>query len=407
MKKKLTVIKIVCMALCALVALVFLIMGFVDVNNISGDEYVFVGEYTFIRNADSDVEEENEDLRTCPVEFVTENGEYTLIRNYPYDEWENLPEEASVSGYVYTVGEGGAPLTFDHVPETAELNAAQRDLNAVEDEKTFQIALAFALLAVGIGVMAFFGKHFSAYEQIWFISIMLVSAVVSVFFPEEDMNGFSGVLIMALYLADIFLNILCELLISKQSKWNFIVSVFVEITEIVTLLLLANRFATMAVTLFFWLPIDILSFVNWHFHPDRQKEEITKVRKLSGWAAVAIIAGIVVWTVVVGGLLSELDIATDLFGGNRTLQNVVAYLDACVSAVGMANGLFIFFRFREQWIAWYIDSALEAVINILSGQYVLLVLKLGYFTNSTYGYIKWTKYIKEHKDAAVDKHEFF
>lgn len=407
MKKKLTVIKIVCTALCALVALVFLIMGFVDVNSISGDEYVPVGEYTFIRNADSDVEEENEELRTCPVEFVTEDGAYTLIKNYSYDEWETLPKKASVSGYVYTVGEGGAPLTFDHVPDTDELNAAHRDLNAVEDEKTFQIALAFALLALGVGVMAFFGKHFSAYEQIWFISIMLVSAAVSVFFPEEDMNGFSGVLIMALYLADIFLNILCELLISKQSKWNFIVSVFVEITEIVTVLLLANRYATLVVTVFFWLPIDILSFVNWHFHPDRQKEEITKVRKLSGWAAVAIIAGIVVWTVVVGGILSELDIATDLFGGNRTLQNVVAYLDACVSAVGMANGLFIFFRFREQWIAWYIDSALEAVINILSGQYVLLVLKLGYFTNSTYGYIKWTKYIKEHKDAAVDKREFF
>ena len=255
--------------------------------------------------------------------------------------------------------------------------------------------------------MAFFGKHFTAYEQIWFISIMVLSALVSVFFPEEDMNGFSGVLIMALYLADIFLNILCELLISKQSKWNFIVSLFVEITEIVTLILLASRFATMAVTLFFWIPIDILSFVNWHFHPDRREDDITKVRKLSGWAAVAIIAGIVVWTVVLGGILSELDIATDLFGGNRTVQNVVAYLDACVTAVGIANGLFIFFRFREQWIAWYIDAALETVINILCGQYVLIVLKLGYFTNSTYGYIKWTEYIKEHKEANVDKREFF
>ena len=53
---------------------------------------------------------------------------------------------------------------------------------------------------------------------------------------------------------------------------------------------------------------------------------------------------------------------------------------------------------REQWIAWYICAALEAVINILSGQYVLLILKLGYFTNTTYGYIKWTKYIKSHQE---------
>ena len=39
---------------------------------------------------------------------------------------------------------------------------------------------------------------------------------------------------------------------------------------------------------------------------------------------------------------------------------------------------------------------LEAIINIVSGQFVLLVLKLGYFTNTTYGYIKWSKYIQSH-----------
>ena len=67
------------------------------------------------------------------------------------------------------------------------------------------------------------------------------------------------------------------------------------------------------------------------------------------------------------------------------------------SAVGIANGVFILLRFREQWIAWYICSILEAVINILSGQMVLLVLKVGYLTNTTYGYIKWTKYINSRK----------
>ena len=37
-------------------------------------------------------------------------------------------------------------------------------------------------------------------------------------------------------------------------------------------------------------------------------------------------------------------------------------------------------------------------MNILAGQYVLLVLKLGYFTNTTYGYIKWSRYIGTHKE---------
>lgn len=248
--------------------------------------------------------------------------------------------------------------------------------------------------------------YFTTYEKIWFFSILILAFIFAFLFPEEDINGVKGAVIMGLYLADTFLNILCELLISKQSKWNFIVSVFVEITEIAICIVLAYRFATMASTLFFWLPIDIISFINWHRHPDRQEEELTRVRKLSGWLEVAVIAGIVVWTIVVGNWLSGLDITTDLFGGNRTIETVVCYLDACASAVGICNGLFILFRYREQWIAWYICSLLEAAINILSGQYVLLVLKAGYLTNTTYGYIKWTQYIRKHKEVLKEKSVF-
>jgi len=238
--------------------------------------------------------------------------------------------------------------------------------------------------------------YFTTYEKVWFLSILILAAIFAFLFPEEDVNGVNGGLIMGLYLADTVLNILCELLISKQSKWNFIVSLFVEVTEIVICLVLSYRFATMATTLFFWLPIDIISFINWHTHPDREEKKLTRVRRLRGWAEAAILIGVVVWTLAVGYVLTRIDLGTDLFGGNKTLETVVCYLDACASAVGVCNGLFILFRIREQWIAWYINSLLEAAINILSGQYVLLVLKVGYLTNTTYGYIKWSRYIKEH-----------
>ena len=102
---------------------------------------------------------------------------------------------------------------------------------------------------------------------------------------------------------------------------------------------------------------------------------------------------------MVGYFISGLDIRTDFV--NRSMATWIAYLDACATAVGIANGLFILFRFREQWVAWYISAILEASMNIMLGQYVLLVLKLGYLTNTTYGYIKWTKYIKSHKEEKL------
>lgn len=238
-------------------------------------------------------------------------------------------------------------------------------------------------------------KYFTTYEKSWFLSIVVLSFIVAFIFPEEDIGGVNGSLIMVLYLADIFTNALCELLISKQSKWNFMVSLIVEVLEIAICIVCAYRFATMASTLFFWIPIDIISFINWHRHPDRKDDELTEVRTLKGWQEVCIILGIIVWTIGIGYLLTMIDMGEGILSGTPTLEKVVCYMDACCSAVAIANGVFILFRFREQWIAWYINSLLEAAMNIIAGQWVLLVLKLGYLTNTTYGYIKWTKYINK------------
>ncbi|MFR9119301.1 MAG: nicotinamide mononucleotide transporter, partial [Merdibacter sp.] len=109
--------------------------------------------------------------------------------------------------------------------------------------------------------------------------------------------------------------------------------------------------------------------MNWSRHKDEQEDELTVVRRLKGWQEALVIVGIVVWTIVIGYLISGLDIATDFYN-NEALETAIIYIDACASAVGIANGLFIFFRFREQWIAWYICAALEAISNIISGQYV-------------------------------------
>ena len=259
---------------------------------------------------------------------------------------------------------------------------------------TINIALATFIFGISLSIVYLFSKAFSTYEKIWFISIMLLATIFSIIFPEEEVNGTKGIVIMLLYLFDTLLNILCELLISKQSRYNFLVSILIEIVEILICVILMYRFATLASTLFFWLPIDIISFINWSKHIDKDDEDLTIVRKLKGYQELFIIILIGLWTIGVGYFISGLNIKTDFLGGNKALETIIIYLDACASAAGIANGLFILFRLREQWLAWYVCAIIEAIINILSGQYVLLILKLGYLTNTTYGYIKWTKYIK-------------
>ena len=383
-----------------IVVLVLLLLGSVT-SFVSGSTKVNAdpGKVSHVGNLimtrDEEREDCGEDSTVCDVVYVNEEKE--LIVSYPYEEYVDL-EEDTIEACEYEC-ENGTHLLFDHGdPFDREVKEAYRQYAAAKAMPVFNLGFSLLILSLSLSIVLVWSRFFTTYEKVWFMSIMVLATIFSVIFPEESANGVNGVIIMALYMLDTFLNILCELLISKQSRYNFLVSVLVEITEIVICIVLMYRFATMVTTLFFWLPIDILSFINWTKHKDDVEDELTMVRRLKGYQELLVLAGIAVWTLVVGYFLSGLDISTDFFGGNRSLEVLINYMDACASAVGVANGLFIFFRLREQWIAWYVCALLEAAINILTGQYVLLVLKLGYITNTTYGYIKWSRYINSHRE---------
>ena len=363
--------------------------GLFDINaNVENTQY----KQSIQMTRDTDLEDYSEDNTICDVTYT--NGDKRLIVSYSYEDYVKL-DDKTITAYEYET-KNGTKLYFDHQNiNDQEVQYAYKQVRANELASLFNFGIASLILMLSILIMMLFAKQFTTYEKSWFISIMVLATIFSVVFPEESANGVNGIIIMLLYLLDTFLNILCELLISKQSRYNFLVSVLVEIVEIAICVVLMYRFATMATTLFFWLPIDIISYINWSKHKDDEENELTVVRKLRGYQEVLVIIGIIVWTFVIGYLISGLNIATDFYN-NELLETFIIYIDACASAVGIANGLFIFFRLQEQWIAWYICAFLEAVINIISGQYVLLVLKLGYFTNTTYGYIKWSRYIKEH-----------
>ena len=386
-------IEIISLILLIFVSAFSVFSGYRKIHSDPGElDYIGTAEMT----RDDSLEDYDEDSTVCDVVYV--NGDDRLIVSYPYEEYIDLDQE-KITAYQYQ-SEDGTALFFDRKdPDISQIRKTYQTIKAEETMPLFNLGNGLLIVALSLFIVLFWSGFFTTYEKVWFLSIMALATVVSVLFPEESANGVNGIVIMLLYLLDTFLNILCELLISKQSRYNFLVSVAVEICEIAICLVLMYRFATMATTLFFWLPIDILSFINWSRHKDDVEEELTAVRRLKGYQEVLIILAIIVWTLVVGYFLSGLNIRTDFFAGNKDLETIVSYMDACASAVGVANGLFIFFRLREQWIAWYICALLEAIINIITGQYVLLVLKLGYFTNTTYGYIRWSRYIRTHKEA--------
>lgn len=230
-----------------------------------------------------------------------------------------------------------------------------------------------------------FLKSFNKFELIWFFSVIIILTLAMIFIPDLVFEDRSNTLIVVCSIVSIIANPLCELMISKQSRYNFIVSiVFIEITEMIIYMSL-HLYSCALVSLLFWVPIDIVSFFKWNKNKDEEKDELTKVKKLNWWQDILIILGIISFSFIVGWLLSLIPECED------------TYLDAFVSALGMANGILLLLRYNEQWYAWFAYLIFDAVLWIISGHYIMLITVVAMMINTIYGFVKWIKYIKQKK----------
>lgn len=230
-----------------------------------------------------------------------------------------------------------------------------------------------------------FLKSFTPYQIAYLSVVVLLVIGFAIFLPDEMLEDTSNTFVLVCSIIAVLANPVCELMISKQNKWNFIVSiVFIEFTESILFFSL-GYYSTALISLIFWVPVDFVSFLNWNKHPDEKEDILTKVKRLDWWQDIIIVAGILAFGFGVGYFLTLIP------GANDT------YLDAFCSAVGMANGLLLLFRYNEQWLAWFMTLILDAALYIASGSYIMLITVAAMMVNTIYGFIKWVIYIKNHK----------
>ncbi|MBQ3213467.1 MAG: nicotinamide mononucleotide transporter [Clostridia bacterium] len=236
-------------------------------------------------------------------------------------------------------------------------------------------------------------KSFTPYQITYLLSVVVLVALFAIFLPEEMLEDMSNPLVITCSVIAVLANPVCELLIAKQSKWNFIVSIlFIEITESILYFSL-GYYSVALISIIFWIPIDIVSFINWHKHPDQQEDVVTEVKRLTWVQDIFMVLAIFAFGFGVGYLLTLIPGAED------------TYLDAFTSAVGMANGILILLRYNEQWIAWMITLILDAALYIMSGSYIMLITIAAMMVNTVYGFIKWLIYTNKHKNDQNKKDE--
>lgn len=234
-------------------------------------------------------------------------------------------------------------------------------------------------------------NYYTIYEKIWLLSICTAGILLGIFFPEDEMQP-SWLRIIEIVV--IIGGCSCELLLSKQSKWAFIVS-FILYDTTQTIVYFANGFYISALfEIIFWMPILFISFYLWGKKSDGKNKNLTVVKQVNWKRDVLIFTAVLIGSILTGVIFSSIDFIA--YGMSEWW-----YLDALANTFSVCNGLFLIFRFKEQWVPWIGVALVEAVLWILSGQYIMLVLSLGYLMNSLYGFIMWQKYIKTHPFSGI------
>ena len=227
-----------------------------------------------------------------------------------------------------------------------------------------------------------FVKSINIFEIIW-LSLTVISLIaLSILFPDLMFDDKNNLLIVICSVITIVCSPVVEVLISKQCRWWTIFSiVFVELTDIVVLVSL-GVYTSALISLLFWIPVDIITFVRWGKHKDEQRNEITKVKTFGVWKNILFVFAMCALGFLLGLCLKKLP------------NSEISYVIAFSNVFEICNGIFLIIRHDEQWFAWFGYLICETVMWISLGHYIMLITVLSMMINTVYGIIKWKLYIK-------------
>ncbi len=232
-----------------------------------------------------------------------------------------------------------------------------------------------------------FWRYFTTYEKCWWVILCGLGIIFAILFPEE--KGW----VRAFEIITLVGGCSCELLLAKQSKWAFIVSFFCyDLTQVV-IYFVNGYYISALYEIIVIMPLLIITYFLWNKHLDKDNHDLTEVKKINWKRDVAIFSGVLAASFITGGVFTV--IASVAEGLSDWW-----YLDALANTFSICNALFMLLRYKEQWAAWYGVIICETIMWLLTKNWIMLILQVGYITNSVYGDIKWSKYIKNKQSEA-------
>lgn len=215
------------------------------------------------------------------------------------------------------------------------------------------------------------------YEWIMAIIMIAIAAhamIVSFINPTASSNpAWLAIINFISAIAGVF----CVFLCAKASISNF---VFAAVNTVVYIIYLAywKIYGTMFLEIFFYFPINFISWYIWSKHRDDVQNELTKSKKLTPVQNVIVTIVIAIAGVIYHSILVAV-------GGN------VAWLDAYTLAIGIVAVLLEMFRYREQYVWWIITDIIAVAMYIVHFDPVYLTKKSIYLIMAFIGLYNWVK----------------
>ncbi|MBR2865137.1 MAG: nicotinamide mononucleotide transporter [Elusimicrobiaceae bacterium] len=171
--------------------------------------------------------------------------------------------------------------------------------------------------------------------------------------------------------------VICIFFTAKANISSFIFALLNTITYAVYLLYW-RIWGTAALEIFFYIPMNCLSWYFWAKHRDRELTQKTKAKKLKKWQNLVCALFVVVTAWICHEILVEMD-------------GEVPWFDAFTLTIGVVATILALLRYREQYIWWIITDIISVGMYVAHFDAVYLTKRIIYLIMAFIGWAHWTR----------------
>ncbi len=208
------------------------------------------------------------------------------------------------------------------------------------------------------------------------VMVIIAARAMILGFTEGSADGNPAWLTVINFISAVC-GVLCIFFCAKANISNFL---FATVNTIVYAVYLVywHIWGTAALEVFFYIPMNFISWYLWVKHRDAVVTQKTKARRLKAWQNA-------VCTVAVAGSACIYHIILVRLGGEA------AWFDAFTLSIGIVATLLELFRYREQYVWWIITDIVSVGMYIAHFDAVYLTKRSIYLIMAVIGLVNWIR----------------